>query len=66
MKLGLVVGTMVSTRKDASVTSLKVIVAENLTATLEKEAGHVVAGDSVGDAMREVILYDIGSSGPLP
>ena len=62
MKLGLVVGTMVSTRKEASGTSLKLIVAENLTATLEREGGYVVAVDSVGAGMREVILYATGSS----
>jgi microcompartment protein CcmK/EutM len=62
MKLDRVIGTVVSTRKDASLTSLKLLIVENLTATLDKEAGYVVAVDSVGAGMGEVILYATGSS----
>jgi microcompartment protein CcmK/EutM len=62
MKLGRIVGTVVSTRKDPSLSSLKLLVVENLTTTLEKEGGYVVAVDSVGAGMGEVILYATGSS----
>lgn len=62
MKLGRIVGTVVSTRKDPSLASLKLLVVENLTTTLEKEGGYVVAVDSVGAGMGEVILYATGSS----
>lgn len=62
MKLGRIVGTVVSTRKDPSLESLKLLVVENLTTGLEKEGGYVIAVDSVGAGVGEVILYATGSS----
>ncbi len=62
MKLGRIVGTVVSTRKDPSLASLKLLVVENLTTGLEAEGGYVVAVDSVGAGLGEVILYATGSS----
>jgi microcompartment protein CcmK/EutM len=62
MKLGRIVGSVVSTRKDPSLESLKLLVVENLTTALEKEGGYVVAVDSVGAGVGEVILYATGSS----
>ena len=47
MRLGRIVGTVVSTRKDASLESLKLLVVENLTTALEREGGYVVAVDAV-------------------
>ena len=60
MKLGRIVGTVVASRKDASLDSLKLLV--NLSTTLEREGGYVVAVDSVGAGVGEVILYATGSS----
>jgi microcompartment protein CcmK/EutM len=62
MKLGRIVGTVVSTRKDPSLESLKLLVVENVTTGLEVEGGYVVAVDSVGAGLGEVILYATGSS----
>ncbi len=62
MKLGRIVGTVVSTRKDPSLESLKLLVVENVTTELESEGGYVVAVDSVGAGQGEVILYATGSS----
>jgi microcompartment protein CcmK/EutM len=62
MKLGRIVGTVVSTRKDASLASLKLLIVENLGTTLQPEGGYVVAVDSVGAGLGEVILYATGSS----
>ena len=62
MKLGRIVGSVVSTRKDPSLESLKLLIVENLTTTLEKEGGYVVAIDSVGSGTGEVVLYATGSS----
>jgi microcompartment protein CcmK/EutM len=62
MKLGRIVGTVVSTRKTPSLESLKLLIVENLTISLEREGGYVVAVDSVGAGMGEVILYATGSS----
>lgn len=65
MKLGRIVGTVVSTRKDASLSSLKLLVVENLTTTLDREGGYVVAVDAVGAGHGEVVLYASGSSARL-
>lgn len=65
MKLGRVAGTVVATRKDPSLESLKLLVVENMTTTLEREGGYVVAVDSVGAGMGEVVLYASGSSARL-
>ena len=65
MKLGRVVGTVVATRKDPSLESLKLLIVENLTTGLEREGGYVVAVDSVGAGMGEVVLYASGSSARL-
>jgi microcompartment protein CcmK/EutM len=65
MKLGRIVGTVVSTRKDPSLESLKLLIVENLTTELAREGGYVVAIDSVGAGLGEVILYATGSSARL-
>jgi microcompartment protein CcmK/EutM len=65
MKLGRIVGSVVSTRKDASLASLKLLVVENLTTALTREGGYVVAVDSVGAGQGEVVLYASGSSARL-
>ena len=65
MKLGRIVGTVVATRKDPSLASLKLLVVENLTTTLDKEGSYVVAVDSVGAGVGEVVLYATGSSARL-
>ncbi|HUQ81004.1 MAG TPA: EutN/CcmL family microcompartment protein [Gemmatimonadaceae bacterium] len=65
MKLGRIVGTVVSTRKDPSLDSLKLLIVENLTTELAREGGYVVAVDSVGAGLGEVILYATGSSARL-
>ena len=62
MKLGRIVGTVVASRKDQSLESLKLLVVANLSTTLQREGGYVVAVDSVGAGVGEVILYATGSS----
>ena len=65
MKLGRIVGSVVSTRKDPSLESLKLLIVENISPALEGEGGYVVAIDSVGAGVGEVILYASGSSARL-
>ena len=65
MKLGRIVGSVVSTRKDPSLASLKLMIVENVTTALEAESGYVVAVDSVGAGVGEVVLYATGSSARL-
>lgn len=65
MKLGRIVGSVVSTRKDPSLESLKLMIVENISTSLEREGGYVVAVDSVGAGVGEVVLYATGSSARL-
>jgi ethanolamine utilization protein EutN/carbon dioxide concentrating mechanism protein CcmL len=65
MKLGRIVGSVVSTRKDPSLASLKLMIVENVTTGLEREGGYVIAVDSVGAGVGEVVLYATGSSARL-
>ncbi len=65
MKLGRVIGSVVATRKDPSLESLTLLIVENVTSALEREGGYVVAVDSVGAGVGEVVLYATGSSARL-
>ena len=56
MKLGRIVGTVVSTRKDEKIEGLK------LSLNLEEQGSFVVAADAVGSGVGEVVLYASGSS----
>lgn len=62
MKMGRVIGSVVATRKDASLVGVKLLVVENLTLDLQPEGGYVVAVDAVGAGANEVVLYASGSS----
>ena len=62
MFLGRVVGTLVSTRKEASLNGLKFLVVRRLTIDNEEESGYVVAADAVGAGLDEVVMVASGSS----
>ena len=62
MKLGRVVGTVVSTRKDEKLASLRLHVVRDLALDLSATQSFVVAADAVGAGVGEVVLYASGSS----
>jgi microcompartment protein CcmK/EutM len=62
MKLGRIVGTVVSTRKDEKIRSLKLYIVRDLTMEITDRDSFVVAADSVGAGVGEVVLYASGSS----
>jgi len=62
MKLGKIVGTVVSTQKDQKIVSLRLYVVRDLSVSLEERPTFVVAADSVGAGVGEVVLYASGSS----
>lgn len=62
MKMGRIVGSVVATRKDPSLSGVKLLVVENLSPELKTEGGYVVAIDAVGAGAGEVVLYASGSS----
>ncbi len=62
MKLGRIVGTVVSTRKDEKIESLKLYVVRDLTMKMAHRDSFVIAADTVGAGVGEVVLYASGSS----
>ena len=62
MKLARVVGTVVATRKDPKLDGLKFFLLEDLDGSLRSKGSVVVAIDSVGCGVGEVVLYASGSS----
>jgi microcompartment protein CcmK/EutM len=62
MFLGKVVGTLVASRKEASLTGLKFLVVRRLTVENEEDSSYVVAADAVGAGVGEVVIVASGSS----
>jgi microcompartment protein CcmK/EutM len=62
VKLARVVGTVVSTRKDPKLEGLKFFLLQDLGRDLKPKDSIVVAADSVGCGIGEVVLYASGSS----
>ena len=60
--MGRVVGTVVSTRKDESLVGLKFLLVKQLDVEMKETDKFVVAADSVGAGMGEVVLFASGSS----
>ena len=62
MKLGRIIGTVVSTVKDEKRNGLKLFVVCDLSMEMVNRESFVVAADSVGAGVGEVVLYASGSS----
>lgn len=62
MQLGEVVGTVVATQKDPKLVGLKFLVVKNVDVDLRALGSFVVAVDSVGAGLGDVILHVAGSS----
>ncbi len=62
MKLARVVGTVVATRKDPKLEGLKFFLLQDLGRDLKPKDSIVVAADSVGCGVGELVLYASGSS----
>lgn len=62
MLLGEVVGTLVATRKEASMEGFKFLVVKSLGVDGKGGGGSVVAVDAVGAGVGEVVLYATGSA----
>ena len=62
MQLGRVAGTLVASRKEALMTGMKFLVVRQIDETNTETGSYVVAVDSVGAGMGEVVLYASGSS----
>ena len=62
MKLGRIVGTVVSTRKEPRIEGLRLYLVQDISLSLEGKESFVVAADAMGAGVGEVVLYASGSS----
>ena len=62
MLLGKTVGTLVSNRKDPGLEGLRFMVVKQIDLDCKETGVYVIAADSVGAGVDEVILYATGSS----
>lgn len=62
MNLGRVTGTLIASQKEPSLEGLPLLIVRTLSANGEPSGGYVVAVDSVGAGVGEVVLYASGSS----
>ncbi|HOP49053.1 MAG TPA: EutN/CcmL family microcompartment protein [Ignavibacteriales bacterium] len=62
MHLGKVIGTVWATRKDENLVGAKFLIVKKLNLDLSESEEYVVAMDSVGAGVGEIILYAQGSS----
>lgn len=62
MKLGKIVGTVVSTRKDEKLEGLRLYMVQDLSLKMQGKDAFVVAADAVGAGVGEIVLYASGSS----
>lgn len=65
MLMGKVIGTVVATQKDYRLEGLKLLVLEAVKPDLTATGSTVVAVDSVGAGLDEIVLYSAGSSARL-
>ena len=62
MLIGLVVGTVVATRKEEELSGLKMLLVRGADVEGKASGAYVVAIDAVGAGVGEVVLYVSGSS----
>ena len=62
MVIGKIVGTLVADQKDPKLVGLKLMVVRQLDVEGKEAGGYVIAADSVGAGIGEVVLYATGSS----
>jgi len=62
MLLGKVVGTVVASRKEATIEGLKLLVVRPCEVDGEPSGAPIVAADAVGAGVGEVVLFAAGSS----
>lgn len=62
MNIGKIIGTVVASRKDPKLEGLKLLLVQQADLAGNPKGGQVVAVDSVGAGIGEIVLYCSGSS----
>lgn len=65
MKIGKVIGTVVATRKNENLVGFKIMVVQPLDIDLKPKGDVVIAVDTVGSGIGEVVLYVLGTAGRI-
>ena len=66
MQLGRVIGDVVVTRKDETLTGLKLLVVQPLTPEREPAGRTLVAADAVGAGVGEIVFFVRGKEASFP
>jgi microcompartment protein CcmK/EutM len=66
MQLARVIGTVVSTRKDANLTGITLLIVQPLTADRQPAGRSLVAADSVGAGVGEEVFFVRGKEASFP
>ncbi len=64
MQIGKVVGTVIATRKDQRLVGSKMLITQPLTPNMDPLGQPLVAVDTVGAGVGEVVLFVVGSVAP--
>ncbi|MDW7673851.1 MAG: EutN/CcmL family microcompartment protein [Bacillota bacterium] len=65
MQLGKVVGTVIATRKDDRLVGSKMLITQPINAKLEPLGEALIAIDTVGAGVDELVLFVVGSVAPF-
>ncbi len=65
MHLGRIIGNVVATRKDENLVGTKLMITQPLNINLEPKSEPIVAVDTVGAGIGELILYVTGTAGRI-
>lgn len=65
MRVGKIIGTVVATRKDEKLVGCKLMITQPLTFNLEPLGEPLIAVDTVGAGIGEVVLFTTGTAGRI-
>ncbi len=65
MHLGRIIGTVVATRKDEKLIGNKLMITQPLNLKLELKGDPIIAVDTVGAGIGELVIYTTGTAGRI-
>lgn len=65
MHIGRIIGTVVATRKDEKLVGSKLMITQPLTFEMKPKGEPVIAIDTVGAGIGEVVIYTTGTAGRI-
>ena len=65
MHLGRIIGTVVATRKDEKLVGNKLMITQPLNLKLELKGDPIIAVDTVGAGIGELVIYTTGTAGRI-